>query len=143
MTKKTKKSMRNQWKRVERRHAELHGATHTKTAFPAMIKLGNTHGRNYPDSFDEFSAIESKSGYDWLPKWLIDAVEEAMINEKAFSMDGDGKQRIPYVVLHNNGGKYDNDLVVIRDDVFREFILPAVFALGKVLSMSWDPDRLK
>ena len=133
--------MRKQWKRVEQRHAELHGAQHTKKTLPAMVKLGNTHGRNYPDSFDEFSAIESKSGYDWLPMWLLDAVEESIVNERAFSMDGDGKVRIPYVILHNNGDKYDDDLVVMRDDVFREFVLPAIFALGKVLGMSWDAKR--
>lgn len=143
MAKRTKKSMRAQWKRVEKRHAELHGAMHTKTAFPAMFRLGSQHGKNYPDFVDEFSAGESKSGYDLFPLWLINAVDESITNERAFSMDGDGKQRIPYVVLHNNGWKYDDDLVIMRDDIFREFVLPAIFALGKVVSMSWDPNRAK
>jgi hypothetical protein len=136
-----KSSARRQWQKVEDRHAELHGAEKTKKVFPAMVKMGNTHGRNYPDWFDDFSAGESKSGIDLIPRWLWEAVDQAIENERSFSMDGDGKQRIPYVVLHSNGWKDDDDLVVMRDDVFRTFVLPAIFALGKVMSMSWNQSK--
>ncbi len=133
--------MSKQWKKVEKRHAELYGLSHFKTAFPAMFSLGVSHGKNYPDSVDDISALESKSGNDLVPNWLREAVEQAIINEWQFSIDGDGKQRIPYTVLHQNYSLYDDDIVCIRADVFREFFLPAIHALGKVLQMSWDAEK--
>lgn len=134
-------SGKNQWKIVEKRHAELYGAVRMKTTFPAMFRLGGMHGRNYPDWLDEYVAGESKSGDRAIPNWLREAVDQGIINELQFSQDGDGHQRIPITVLHQNKDSYNNDIVCIRANVFREFILPAIHALGKVMQMTWDAER--
>lgn len=122
-----------QWKRVEKRHAELFGADHLKTTYPAAFRIGGMHGKNYPDWVDEFLAGESKSGNNLIPQWLRDSVDQALINEKMWSMDGDGKQRIPVTVLHANGDNYNEDIVLIRSDIFREVILPMIHAMGKIV----------
>jgi len=135
--------MAKQWKKVEKRHAELFGTIHTKTAFPAAFRLGAMHGRNYPDWIDDYIAGESKSGINLIPNWIRDAIDQAMRNEEAWSMDSDGQQRIPIVVLHTNKDLYDEDIVMIRSDIFREVILPALYARGKAVEMSWDRKRTK
>lgn len=134
-------SGKNQWKLVEKRHAELFGADRVKTTFPAMFRMGGLHGKNYPDWLDEFIAGESKSQDKPIPGWLREAVDQAIDNERSFSMDGDGRQRVPIAVIHRNKDSYNDDIVCIRADVFREFILPAIHALGKVIQMSWDAER--
>lgn len=131
-----------QWKRVEKRHAELFGSTRVKTGFPALTRLGSQHGENFPDWVDDFIAGESKSGIDLIPRWLWESADQAVKNERGFSLHGDGNQRIPIVVLHTNGWSYNDDLVIVRSDVFRAVVLPAIHALQKVLTMSWDTESL-
>jgi hypothetical protein len=104
-------------------------------------RLGPFHGTAFPDWLDDMISGESKSGDDLIPMWMRDAVNQAIEGERNFSTHGDGRQRIPITVLHQNKDSYDNDIVMIRSDVFREFILPAMFALWKVMGMSWDADK--
>ena len=137
-----KASIRKRWKRVEKRHAELFGCRHLRDLVPAMYgRLGPYHGRQYPDWLDDMISGESKSGDDLIPQWMHAAVNQAIEGERNFSLDGDGQQRIPIVVLHQNKESFNHDIVLIRSDVFREFIMPAMFALWKVMGMSWDADK--
>lgn len=134
-----KSSARRQWKKVENRHAELHGGFRTTKAFPAL-RLGPYHGTNYPDWISDIVAGESKSGVDLIPEWIRNIVNQAIENEASFRSI-DGKKRIPITILHQNKDNYNDDIVLIRDDVFREFVLPAIYALGQMMDMSWDPSK--
>jgi hypothetical protein len=131
-----------QWKRVEKRHAGLYGAIVTRTGFPALTRIGSMHGIDFPDWIDDWIAGESKSGDDLIPQYLRDWTNQAIANEKTLRAYESG-QRIPFVVMHANGDNYNDDLVIVRSDIFRAIVLPAIHALQKVLVMDWDTERLK
>lgn len=127
--------MGDAWKAVERRHAKDHNAIElgeTKTG-GKILRLGPT-GRDLPDSVSTVLAIESKLR-DTLPAWLKEAVEQAEENEVRYRPIQDRKRLargapitawglLPVVILHENKSKYDEDLVVMSDRMFRRLVMP-------------------
>jgi hypothetical protein len=123
------------WKRTERIHAKRHNAWLSK-------RLGPFHGSNYPDSVSDFLAIESKHTQK-IPDWLWEAMCQAIENEERWRSVDQGYPKIPVVILHESGQLFDHDLVVIRDDIFREVVMTAIAALGETMRIAWGKDVKK
>jgi hypothetical protein len=56
--------------------------------------------------------VESKERADF-PKWLLHAMDQAI--------HAAGPDELPVAILHPKGGRYDNDLVVMRLSDFQEW----------------------
>lgn len=89
------------WKDVERRVAKDF----------CGVRLGPV-GKTLCDVISSRFAIEVKERADY-PNWLYEALGQAMIA-------GEKTRRIPLVVLHLKGGRYEDDMVVMRSGDFRQ-----------------------
>ncbi len=85
------------WKRTERRIAELLGVKRVPVS-------GRTRG-DVPDVAHDLLSIEVKSRRR-LPAWIEDALRQA----EASAEDG----QLPVVVLHQDGKKYRDALIMCR-----------------------------
>lgn len=90
------------WKAAERRISQLLGGK----------RLGPT-GTPQPDVVSDFLVAEVKHKKR-MPQWLWDAVEQAREQRDV--------QRMPIVVLHQYGQRYDHSLVVARLDDFVHYV---------------------
>ena len=90
------------WKAAELKIAEKLGGK----------RAGNT-GRMGPDVLHEVYAPEVKTTRSGFPKWLTSAIAQAVRNAP------EGK--LPLVVLHRVGDKYDDALVVVRLKDWRDW----------------------
>lgn len=90
------------WKNCERKIADLLGGK----------RVGPT-GTPQPDVVSKFLVAEVKHRAS-LPRWLFDAVAQAREQRDI--------QRMPIVVLHQKGQRYDHSLVVVRLDDFVQHV---------------------
>ena len=125
------------FKKVEIRHAKDHNAIELgETSTGGKIRRIGPTGLDYPDSVSKILAIESKLR-DTLPQWLKDDVQQSIDNELRYRpklrrgklarkiiMNEDAIRLVPVVILHENVSPYKEDLVVMRDDIFREIVMP-------------------
>ncbi|RIK45855.1 MAG: hypothetical protein DCC58_05095 [Chloroflexi bacterium] len=93
------------WKRTERRVAELLGGQRLPVS-------GRGRG-DAPDVEHERLSIEVKRRQS-LPAWLHDAMSQA----EAAARDG----KLPVVVLHQSGQRYDEAVCVLRLDDLRRLL---------------------
>lgn len=93
------------WKKAERRVAAILGGQRVPVS-------GRSRG-NQPDVEHPRLSIEVKHRAS-LPAWLLDALAQA----EAAARDG----KLPVVVLHESGSRYDEAVCVIRLDDLRRFI---------------------
>ena len=93
------------WKKAERRVAELFGGRRVPVS-------GRTRG-DTPDVVHPTLSIEVKSRKQ-LPNWL----EEALRQAEASAKDG----QLPVAVLHQDGRKYRDALVMVRLSAFAKHI---------------------
>lgn len=79
------------WKSVERRLAGIFGT----------VRRGPLGGADFET---DLLAVEVKSRKS-LPAWLLGAVEQAERNARG---------KMPVVILHRVGSRYEDDLVIVR-----------------------------
>ena len=91
-----------QWKAVERTIAERLGGRRVPVT-------GRQRG-DAPDIDHPWLSIEVKHRKK-LPAWLFDAMAQAVASR---TYGSDGEDKLPVVVLHENGKHHDNDLVMMR-----------------------------
>jgi hypothetical protein len=89
------------WKAAERAIAQALGGR----------RVGCT-GRDTSDVESDALAVEVKTRKR-LPTWLFDAMQQARDNARG--------ERLPVVVLHQVGGRHDDDLVLLRLADFRAY----------------------
>lgn len=94
------------WKDVEREHARR---LNTDRVGP--------QGKNTVDSFNKWLAVESKERKK-LPKWLKSALTQVYLNRPK-----DGIGRLLVAVLHEKGGRYDDDIVCMRLKDFEDWFV--------------------
>ena len=90
------------WKRTEKRHAKDLGAERVSTL---------KRGEESADSENSWLSIESKERKS-VPAYLIEFMEQAERNANG---------KLPIVVLHKLGQRYDSDLVFMRFKDFKEW----------------------
>lgn len=90
------------WKAAERKIAQLLGGK----------RVGPT-GTPQPDVVSDFLVAEVKHRAS-MPQWLFDSVDQAREQRDI--------QRMPVVVLHQKGQRYDHSLMVVRLDDFCHYV---------------------
>jgi len=93
------------WKQAERRIADILGGRR-------ILVSGRAHG-DRPDIEHDALSVEVKSRKS-LPAWIEDAMQQA----KAASKNGE----LPVAVLHEDGKRYTDALVVIRLEDFADYV---------------------
>lgn len=123
------------WKKVEGAHSKLLGCNG---------RVGPT-GLDLPDSFSHCLAVESKSK-GTVPDWLLEAMQQSEDNAERLALkQGEGlpHQRLPIVVVHQDGDTYLHDLVIVRMDEFLTRLLPILQAGVRVIdgevTQRWRP----
>jgi len=93
------------WKAVERKLARRFGTTRVGARDDVQMDIDAGH-----------LSIEVKHR-DKLPKWIKDAVVQAIRNA--------GVSQLPIVILHESGQRHDNDIVMMRLKDYEEWYGPA------------------
>jgi len=101
------------WKASERKISRLLGG-----------QRAGAVGREGPDVIHPHLAVEVKERRK-LPAWLLSAVEQAIM--------GAPKDKLPMVVLHRAGDRYEDALVVVRLRDWQEWYGEVKCAVSK-----WD-----
>ncbi len=86
-----------QWKRVERQIAAMLGGRRVPVT-------GRTRG-DAPDIEHPAYSVEVKSR-NTIPQWLLEALQQATASAR--------DNRVPVVIIHRNGARYSDALVVVR-----------------------------
>lgn len=103
--------MARNWKPVERRLAEILGGDRVPVS-------GRTRGWA-PDIEHPWLALEIKSRLR-MPIFLANAMDQA-VKSAQWAKKRTGKDKMPMVVIHEDGTNYDNCLVVVRLKDAREW----------------------